>query len=183
MEIILLRHGKPDVELKGHLNANQIKQLTLKYAQSGVQDFPPENLKNRFNECYVVCSDLARSTLSAKKLGVNEVHLSDALFKETDIPHFDHGVIKMPVTVWLIVLRIMWLFGFKKNGESFSKAKNRARDATYKLIELAQENENVILVGHGLMNRLIAKQLRVKNWQGPSSPGKKHWEFARYTST
>jgi broad specificity phosphatase PhoE len=183
MEIILLRHGKPDVELKGHLNASDIKQLTSAYAQSGVEDSPPEILKDRFNACYVVCSDLARSTQSAKKLGVNEIHLSDALFKETDVPHFDQGVIKMPVTVWLIVLRVMWLFGFKKNGESFSKAKNRAQDATNKLIALAQENEKVILVGHGLMNRLIAKQLRLKSWQGPPSPGKKHWEFGRYTST
>lgn len=181
MEIILLRHGKPDVELKGNLNAAEIKQLVSVYAQSGVQDSPPENLKDRFKAHYIVCSDLARSTQSAIKLGVNEIHLSDALFKETNVPHFDQGVIKIPVKAWLIVLRVMWLIGFKKNGESFVSAKHRAKEATNKLIALAQENEKVILVGHGLMNRLIAKQLRLKNWQGPSSPGKKHWEFGIYT--
>ena len=180
MEIILLRHGKPDVELKGHFNASEIKQLVLEYAQSGVQDSPPVNLKDRFNICYVVCSNLPRSVQSANKLGINEIHISDALFKETDIPHFDQGIIKMPAMAWLTVLRVMWLFGFKKNGESLSQAKNRAKHATNKLIALAQENEKVILVGHGLMNRLIAKQLRLKSWQGPSSPGKKYWEFGRY---
>ena len=181
MEIILLRHGKPEVELKGHLNASEIKLLAVEYAQAGVQDSPPIELKESFNACYVVCSDLARSKQSAKRLGINEIHLSDNLFTETVIPHFDQGVIKMPVTMWLTVLRIMWLFGFKKNGESFVKAKQRAKLATSKLITLAQENEKVILVGHGLMNHLIAKQLRFNNWQGPTSPGKKHWEFGRYT--
>jgi len=38
----------------------------------------------------------------------------------------------------------------------------------------------VILVGHGLMNRLIAKQLRYKHWQGPASPGKKYWKYGVY---
>lgn len=47
---------------------------------------------------------------------------------------------------------------------------------------LAQENEKVILVGHGLMNRLIAGNLRRNNWQGPTSPGKKYWEFGIYTN-
>ena len=180
MEIVLLRHGKPELELKGILNASEIKQLVVSYAQSGIQDSPPETLTKCFNDYYVVCSDLERSIHSAKKLGFKQIHLSDDLFKETDIPHFDQSFIKMPIMGWLMLLRIMWLFGFKKNGESFSQAKSRAKHAANKLIALAYTNEQVILVGHGLMNRLIAKQLILNNWQGPTSPGKKYWEFGLY---
>ncbi len=181
MEIILLRHGKSEVELKGSIKANEFKQLAFTYAQSGIQDFPPQSLKEQFNPYYVVCSDLERSIQSAKRLGFKKIHLSDTLFKESDIPHFDQSFYKIPVMMWLIIFRIMWLFGFNKNGESFTQAKIRAEHASNKLIELAQENEKVILIGHGLMNRLIAKQLRLNNWQGPTSPGNKYWEFGVYT--
>ena len=180
MEIILLRHGKPIGDLKGNFNACELKQLVVSYAQSSIQDHPDEELKGNYDSHYVVCSDLKRSIQSAKKLGLENIHYSDALFAETNIPHFDKGFIKLPIIIWLISLRLMWLFGFKNNGESFIQAKKRAERATDKLIVLAQENEKVILVGHGLMNRLIAKQLRLKNWQGPPSPGKKYWEFGEY---
>ena len=182
MEIILLRHGKPSVEINGHVSACEFKQLVKEYTQSGIQDHPPIDLKDQFNSHYVVCSHLERSLQSAKHLGMPEVHLTDELFAETDIPHFDQFIFKLPILAWLISLRIMWLLGFSKNGESFKEAKNRAKLASNKLIALAQKNEKVILVGHGLMNRLIAKQLRLNNWQGPKSPGKNYWEYGLYIS-
>lgn len=181
MEIILLRHGKPKIDLKGNLNAAEFRQLAVEYAQSGIQDTPPEKLNKRFKSHYVVCSDLERSQQSAKSLGFKQVHLTDGLFTETNIPHFDKNFYKLPVTVWLILLRVMWLFGFEKNGESFAQAKKRSKQAAEKLIMLAQENEKVIVVGHGLINRLIANQLQKNGWQASGKTGKKYWEFGKYT--
>jgi broad specificity phosphatase PhoE len=183
VEIILLRHGKPELDLKGRFNASEIKQLVIAYAQSGIQDIPPQALIEQFKEHYVVCSDLERSIQSAKKLGFKQIHLSDMLFKETDIPHFDQSFFKLPVMVWLTLLRILWLFGFKKNGESFIQAKNRAKRAAKELMALAETNKKVILVGHGLMNRLIAKQLCRYDWQGLTSAGKNYWQFGLYTKS
>jgi len=180
MEIILLRHGKPKVELNGRIRPVDFKQLVTVYAESEIQDSPPLHLKEQFTSHYVVCSHLQRSIHSAKKLGCKEIHLSEPLFAETDIPFFDKMSIKLPVIAWLIIFRVMWLFGFNKNGESFSQAKIRAKEAAQKLIDLAEENEKVILVGHGVMNRLIATQLRINNWKGPGSPGRKYWEYGCY---
>lgn len=180
MEIILLRHGKPTLELKGNLYSSEFKKLAVAYAQSGIKDSAPKQLKDYFYSHYIVCSDLERSIQSAKSIGVKEIHLIDPLFKEADIPCFQQGFIKLPVTVWLVLYRLMWLFGFSKNGESFADAKNRAYAAASKLMTLAEEHDKVLLVGHGLMNRIIAKRLRVNNWTGPTSPGKKYWEFGIY---
>ena len=80
MEIILLRHGKPKIEVKGNCDAGEFKQLVVEYAQSGIQDIPPKNLNNHFKSHYVVCSDLERSLQSAKNLGFKQVHLTDKLF-------------------------------------------------------------------------------------------------------
>lgn len=107
MEIVLLRHGKPKVELSGYLSAKELKQLVSAYAQSSINDVPVERLKIKFREHYVVCSDLPRSIDSAIKLNLKNIQISDALYRETDIPHFDRFPLKLPATLWLILLRIM----------------------------------------------------------------------------
>ena len=180
MEIILLRHGKPDIELKGNLNASKFKQLAVEYSQSGIQDIPSEQLKKCFDYHYVVCSDLTRSTESAEKLNLKNIHVSDALYRETDIPHFDKSFFSLPVIVWLILLRVMWVFGFSKNGESFSQAKIRSKQAAEKLILLAQENEKIVVVGHGLVNYLMGKQLRKNVWQASQRRGKSYCGLSKY---
>ena len=181
MEIVLLRHGKPEIELKGNVNATGFKQLVVKYEQSGIQDLPPNNLKNRFEGHYVVCSNLERSLQSAKVLGFKQIHLTESLFAETSIPHFDQTLFKVPVMIWLIGLRIMWIFGFNKNGESFLQAKKRSKLAAEKLVLLAQENEKIIVVGHGLINILIGRQLQINGWNRKRAKGKKYWKFISYT--
>ena len=89
----------------------------------------------------------------------------------------------MPVTVWLVLYRLIWLFGYSQNGESYAAANNRADAAASKLMTLAEEHDKVVLIGHGLMNRIIAKRLCINNWTGPTSPGKKYWEFGIYYSS
>ena len=59
--------------------------------------------------------------------------------------------------VWAPILRVAWLFGYKNNSESFAEAKQRAELGADMLIEFAKENKTVLLIGHGIMNRLIAK--------------------------
>lgn len=100
--------------------------------QSGIQDIPPEQLKKCFNYHYVVCSNLLHSTEPAEKLNLKNTHVPDALFRETDVPLFNKSIFSLPVVVWLIVLRTMWLFGFSKNGEPFSQAKIRSKHAAEK---------------------------------------------------
>ena len=181
MEIVLLRHGKPDVDLAGNFDAAKLKQLVVDYLEAGIKDLAPAELKNQFHSHYVVCSNLERSKQSARNIGFDKISCSEVLFSETNIPHFDHSPIKLPVSIWIVVLRLLWLLGFSKNGESFAQAKFRARQAANKLIEIAEEHNKAILVGHGLMNRLIANNLRRLGWQGSPSPGKKYWSYGKYT--
>lgn len=193
MEIILLRHGEPDIKLYGNVNAEELKVLAKEYENSGVSD-SEETAKKKLSKvhneltngsCFYVCSKLKRSLDSAIILGLPEVDMLDALFNESDIPLFNGDIIilnkiKLSVLSWLIILRLLWLVGLKQNGESIFSAKKRAEKAANKLINLAHEHKKVVLIGHGLFNRLIASQLRQKNWQGPKSPGKKFWQYGIY---
>lgn len=181
MEIVLLRHGKPKVELSGYLSAKELKNLVLAYTQSNIKDRPSETLKKYFKDHYVVCSNLLRSIESAKNLNFKNIHVSDELYRETNIPHFDNSFVKLPIMVWLILFRVLWLFGFSKNGEPYAQAKIRSKQAAGKLVGLAESNEKIIVVGHGLMNRLIGYQLEKKGWQASKREGKRYWELKKYT--
>jgi broad specificity phosphatase PhoE len=181
MQITLLRHGKPAFELKGSVRGKDLGMIAKSYDLSDIVGTPPRKTVAAIQgEHFVVCSHLPRSVESAKALGYTEVHIRDPLYCETAIPHFSGGSIPLPIGFWIIILRLMWLFGFSRNGESLADARRRARRATTRLIELAEEHQNVLLVGHGFINYLIANELRKGGWNGPSKPGRGYWGYGRY---
>jgi len=181
MQITLLRHGKPTVELAGTARAKDLAAIAKAYDASGIVDLPPpETLAELRHANYVVCSDLPRSVESAHALGFGQLHVADSVFRESALPHFDSGSIALPITAWVTICRVLWLAGFSQNGENYTAAKARARQAAIRLIALAEAHDNVLLVGHGLMNYLIAQQLRANNWRGPAKPGKRFWEYGVY---
>jgi len=155
--------------------------IARSYDLSGIVGSPPnESVTAIQGHRVVVCSHLVRSVESAKALGCSEVHVKDPLFCETAIPHFDIGSVPLPISVWIVVLRLLWLFGFSGNGESLIDARRRARQAAERLVELAEEYKNVLLVGHGLINHFIAKELQKIGWLGPSKPGNGFWGYGIY---
>lgn len=181
MRITLLRHGRPAFELKGNVRAKDLGTIARSYDLSGIVGIPPrETVAAIQGEPLVVCSHLARSIESAKALGFSEVHMKKPLFCETAIPYFGNGYVPLPVGVWVVVLRILWLFGFSRNGESLTKARKRARHAAARLAELAEEHQNILLVGHGFINHFIATELKKSGWLGPSKPGKGYWSYGIY---
>jgi hypothetical protein len=158
MRITLLRHGKPAFDLKGNVRSKDLGMIASSYDLSGVVGTPPrETILLAQGYHVVICTQLVRSIESAKALGYSEVQVKDPLFCETAIPHFSSGSVPLPVSIWIVVLRLLWLFGFSRNGESLIDARRRAKQAAKRLVELAEEHQKVLLVGHGFINQLIAK--------------------------
>ena len=181
MEIVLVRHGKPDFELTGNVNSKEVSEIIKRYNLSGVTEQAPEDaiqLAAKYD--IAVCSHLPRSLHSARALGFSDIHWSDALYAEVAMPHFDDETVTLPFNVWSIVLRGLSVVGFSKNGESLSMAKKRAEIAASTLVNLAKSHGSVLLVGHGFMNYLIARALLSQNWTGPSRPAKLYWGYSVY---
>lgn len=177
--IVLMRHGQPEVALTGRLRAAELAELATAYQACAIVDAPPENVRHAVKHIKaVLCSDLLRSLQSAQALGFGSDLIADALFSEARLPHFNQGRFRLPVGVWLIVLRLLWLAGFSRNGESYRAAKARAALAAARLAELAGVNGEILLVGHGVMNYLIACRLRRMGWQGLVKSGQGYWQFA-----
>ncbi|NJA05036.1 phosphoglycerate mutase family protein [Methylococcaceae bacterium WWC4] len=179
--IILIRHGRPAVALTGRARARELAGIARAYQNADIVDTPPPaTLAIAAGAKRVVCSDLPRARQSARALGFDDRQAAEAVFREAALPHFSSGALKLPISVWLTLLRLAWLAGYARNGESYRNARRRARTAAQRLIGLAAELEPVVLVGHGVINYLIARELRAQGWSGPAKPDYDFWAFAVY---
>lgn len=181
MEIILLRHGRPEFKIHGKARASDLPHIIESYNRSGITDAPPDYAKEIAYSCSaVICSDLPRSILSAKALGFKEIYMCNPMFREVAIPHINDGSITLPLNIWATIFRTLSVFGFASNGESLTMAKNRASFAASNLVEIAHSQARIMLVGHGFINYFIAKELLSNKWIGPSKPGSDYWSYGVY---
>ena len=180
MRVILMRHGKPllppqksvsSVEFKNWIEAYNFAELC--------ENLNPELESIEIaKSCNVVlCSDLKRSLNSARILGVSEVSSIEHKLREMEMPWGKITNLKMKPEYWAVLFRILWFFGYSKNSESFKEAKLRAAHAASLLESTATENGSVLFVGHGMLNRYIAKYLVENGWLVRKKVGSNYWEF------
>lgn len=179
--IILIRHGRPAVALVGKARAAELAGIARAYQNAGIVDTPPPaTLAIAAGAKLAVCSDLLRARQSALALGFDDRQAADSVFREATLPHFNTGRLELPISAWLTLLRLLWLAGYARNGESYRDARRRARTAAHRLMNLAAAHGQVVLVGHGVLNYLIAKELHHAGWNGPSQPGRDFWAVGVY---
>lgn len=128
----------------------------------------------------IVASPLRRSLDSASLLAPAAEPLIDACFREAELPFAIAIGLRLPAIMWAGLARIAWFCGWSPGVESFGAARGRAAEAARTLAAQAEVRGAVVLVGHGLMNILIAARLRGAGWRGPVLPGQRHWGFAVY---
>lgn len=128
----------------------------------------------------VLASALRRSVESAHLLAPAAEPLIDARFREAELPSTIRSAVRLPAKAWAGVARARWFCGWSDGVESFPDARARAASVATFLTEHAETRGAAVLVGHGLMNILIAGRLRDVGWRGPSLPSQRHWGFGIY---
>ncbi|BAP77733.1 fructose-2,6-bisphosphatase [Pseudomonas sp. Choline-3u-10] len=183
MQIILVRHGRPDHSADPWSTPAGMKDWVERYnAASVVAGERPESLLRLADAAgTVVCSSLMRCVESREHLNCRCLHQPDPLFAEAHLPYPNWAYPLMPSRVWRITFRTAWFLGFARHTEPVSESKRRASAAADKLIELAETHGSVLLMGHKIMNALIATQLRRRGWHGPPLPLLSgYWHPSRY---
>ena len=178
-KIILLRHGEVDVKDYKNISANQFDKWIIEYNNSDIKSkFSSKNeIKNLFNETDIlICSNLKRSIQSIEIFDKIPFETND-IFNEAQLPFSNWKLLKLSPKIWLVIFRLLWLFGYSRNSESFKETKQRAKNATEKLIELSTLNKTIILVGHGVMNKLIQKELISKRWNEVKKAKNDNWDY------
>lgn len=180
MEIILMRHGKPSLKKHSTVASHEMAQWIEEYNLSEIEEdsAPPEaiSLVNKID--VIATSTLPRALSSVKALGTAPF-IADSVFCEAELPVVRLPLIRLSPLTWAFVFRILWLCGLSRKVESYKKAKQRSIQAVDKLSSLSERTSGaVLLLGHGIMNRLIAKQLKHQGWGEVITQGKSYWSFA-----
>jgi len=168
LQIYLIRHAKPDLEKKNLCSAEQAQNYILNYNKAPIQDFDSSLVRINLHKPHqIYCSNLPRSQETALKLfGDSYCIVSDTIFREFELKIVKAtSIFNLPLDLWKGFSRIAWLVGFNHEGiESYKKAKKRVVLGVNNLEKLANQEETAILVGHGMINAAIAKELKRRGW-------------------
>jgi len=154
---------------------NGAKRALDLYAASRVMtDTPPD--VHDFNASTDICvtSQLVRAIDSARSLGIRESMAAD-VFNESQLPYPNRLFVPLPWGLFLLIYRLLWFTGFRQNCTGKLMDRKRAQEGASYLSQLASENRLVLLVGHGIMNRLICSELTDSGWRIDSKTGSGYW--------
>ncbi|WP_312269695.1 histidine phosphatase family protein [Pseudescherichia sp.] len=180
MEITLVRHGKPDLKKSGSVSAAGMREWVLAYDASRISGSPAPTVNAACqNSKLIVSSPLPRAISSLETLGVKPDFILNEL-SEAPLPIFNVPTIKLSPSLWLVLFRLFWLVGASSNSESCSDAKERAKSVADRLAALAHEHNRVFSMGHGIMNKLIAKELERAGWTKVTDGESGYWGTVRY---
>jgi broad specificity phosphatase PhoE len=182
MHITLMRHGKPILATRRWRAPCDMSEWIVQYDRAEIDGvrIPAASLAAARSCAHIFASTLPRARVSAAALGCAVPRL-DALFCEAALPfplwRFPH----LPPPLWASLLRIAWLLGYARGAATFAAETLRARQAANCLVAAAAEGP-VLLVGHGIMNRLIARELRRSGWTSADCQRSGYWSAVRYQS-
>ena len=172
-EIILVRHALVDVNKNEKISAKDLKAWVEKYDVTALhpKSIPSEELHKVVNEAdFLVTSTLIRAIKSANFFE-KKIDEQNALFNELLLPHISIPYFKFKARTWLIILRLI-LFFAKNEKEYIENALNQ-------LLQYSQENNRVVLIGHGGLNYYLYKALLKEGWTLVKKPSHKNWGMTR----
>ncbi|MFA7951906.1 histidine phosphatase family protein [Klebsiella oxytoca] len=181
MKIVLVRHGKPNVDMKTRVSPGEMFSWIQTYDDSKVNESCPTPLLDSISvdDFLIVSSPLPRALASLDIIGV-EPAMIDSVFHEAHLPMLNISRPKLSPLTNVFLLRVLWLMGYDKDVESYRLAKLRSASAAARLITLAENYSSVLLMGHGIINRMIGSQLKRQGFGKIEVIGKSYWQADVY---
>jgi len=179
--ITLTRHGKPKVRRRGWCDRHGFDTWWRAYEASGLNpdSQPPEVLRHvagRATRLFMSpkqrAIETARAICGDRPVEVNELFL-EAPLPAPPLPFH------MPVTVWWVISRFYWWFGFRGNFEHRAATVARAKKACDFLIDEAAKGD-VLVCGHGWFNRMVGWRLQRRGWRLIYNGGDAFWGWREY---
>ena len=170
MEIILIRHGKPEASVHSIVSSivnvvGYVKWLKqYHHSKVFIDSRPSAECIEQYKHHVVISSDLNRAIHSAEIFTSKVPTIINKHLREIELPRYKLPLY-LPAMVWLYLSRLLWLCGMKGSFETYKQAKIRATKAALHLIDVAEKEEKIIVFGHGLINRFIRQVLIDKGWQ------------------
>ncbi|MCG8475953.1 MAG: histidine phosphatase family protein [Cytophagales bacterium] len=178
-QIILLRHGEPDLKKEGWRNRREALSFMRAYDSVGVKRIVRKPFALRTGTVRrVFHSSMQRARHTAEQL-FSEYQLEEsASFREFERKPIVFFNVPMPTSFWVGSSRFFWLMGFNSHGiESVGDARRRTRINAYFMSEISKKEKTVVLVAHGLHNRELARYLKRMGWEMVYNSGDEYLSF------
>lgn len=182
LRIVLIRHGMPDIA-SPRTSHREFRDYIDQYEEAGLhpESLPPEELQDLLSEIGAVfTSERKRSLESARALAPHAELIADPLFAEAPLASPPIPLLKMKVTKWAVMARILWHAGYCPAIENYRRAKHRAAKAADILIERAHAEGAAALVAHGYFNFIIGNELRRRGFKKQGSHRAQFWNSVVY---
>ncbi len=156
--ITLVRHAKVSLD-SSWIYPHELKSFIVQYDYADIESFKVDKNLSKViaSSTIFITSTLKRSKETLKRLK-KEATLSSELFNEASLPYPKQKVpIKLPASLYIVLFRVAWFFGYSNNAKSFKQEQKRAKEAAKMLVEY---QENLLLIGHGIFNTLLEKELK-----------------------
>jgi broad specificity phosphatase PhoE len=183
LQIILIRHGRPALDVAPRTSHHGFRQYIDAYEEAGLdpQDVPPEELQDLLAELDAVfTSGKRRAHDSARVLAPHAELVVDPLFIEAPLASPPIPLLRMKVPKWAVVARILWHVGYHPEIEGYRRAKHRAARATDILLGQAKRERTAALVAHGYFNFLIGRELRRRGFKKSGAHRARFWNAVLY---
>ncbi|MBX8459479.1 histidine phosphatase family protein [Enterobacter sp. RIT637] len=178
-----MRHGEPHYRGAPKVSCREMAEWIDSYNLSSAgSDRPPEMAQiQAYRALAFLSSPLPRALSSLKTLEC-EPGLVDEVFREAELPVFRIPGLRLSPFYWASLFRVLWLCGLSGEAECVSVAKKRAAKAAEILVTAAKASDGpILLMGHGIINRFIAKELIASGWKEQTRQGKGYWGAGVYS--
>ncbi|QNG58451.1 histidine phosphatase family protein [Bacillus sp. PAMC26568] len=162
MKIGLIRHFKvKNKPPRKWMTPTELDQWFSDYDTSDIEIGITEPC-SEWDICY--SSDIFRAEKTAQSIYKGEIITAEEL---REIPAYSlfHEKIRLPYFLWMVTVRIAWLFNHKSQLESKINANKRA-EAIIDVI-LSKQNRNILIVSHGGFILFIKRVLLKRGFKGP----------------
>lgn len=184
--ITLARHGEPALSRKVSLNAPQYGDWWALYEVGGLKDgqTPPDGLIQIARDADVIIASTRRRAIETANAVVGDrPFTTDEAFIEAPLP-------PPPWPLWLkmspkrlgFFSRFWWWFFDHHGGqETRAQAEVRAGEAAERLVALADQGQDVLVLAHGFFNWMIADALKQRGLSKLVDQGHGYWSIKRFS--
>ena len=128
----------------------------------------------------IIASDLRRAWESAEWLAAPKDIRFDRELREAGLPESLHISVRLSPGAWVVLARAAWWLNLCQSEETIAMTRQRAGRVADRLGVLAAEHGSVLVIGHGMFNRFVARQLLRRGWRGPKPLPSGYWAVARF---
>lgn len=166
-QITFIRHAKVDMDSSLPIYSSELTAWEERYNSAPIvtDTLPEDALIQRIKSADYVVSSTLRRTVDSLELLEMEINEKNGLFNEAAIPSLNGVRLKMKPVHWLMLFRLLSLLGAGRWAGTLRESRADAQKAAERLSQLSAEHDHIVLMGHGVMNWLIRKELSKNGWR------------------